>query len=410
MLQSVTAPMGLRLNLPVTHYRSLPVPSIPDARLGVCFIKVTDLPEALDTFMEINPRVPSRSKKGLLAGPVIKGILDTLRQSPEEMALKNQGIYLLVEHAEFDNSPNSPVLQLVLRDVARHGIINGGHTYAAIREAVSTATDEERVELQNAYVQLHILQNIDEDLVPEIAEGLNRSRQVDDPSLANLQGEFDTIRKALKGTPSEYNIAYHQGDAGDVYISEILVYLELFNIQRFDDNKHPNSLYNRQALGLKYFAEDMSANRALMRSLIRKLPDFLWLADAIRKATPEAAKHNGFKYGMIKLSTGRAGSVAAKGTALPFSKEKTNYRVPNGWVYPMLSAFRANLELDEGELQWKLPIGKLLPKVIDSLVGVCISEHKHNNLRPELIGKRESAYAQCYNKVELYLAKQGLLQ
>jgi hypothetical protein len=88
-----------------------------------------------------------------------------------------------------------------------------------------------------------------------------------------------------------------------------------------------------------------------------------------------------------------------------------NYRIPNGWLYPMVAAFRANLRWakDGKSLEWISPIEKLLPEVIDDLVGVCVKEHKENNMRPELIGKREGAYALCYTKVFLYLAKKKLL-
>ena len=46
--------------------------------------------------MEVNPRVPSTTKNGVRSGPVIKGILDTLRDYPDDMALKNQGVFLLL--------------------------------------------------------------------------------------------------------------------------------------------------------------------------------------------------------------------------------------------------------------------------------------------------------------------------
>lgn len=399
----------LRVQLPITDYRSLPIPGVESARLGVCFIKVKDIPASLDDFMEINPRVPSRSKKGILAGPVVKGILNTLRDNPEEMVLKNQGIYLLVEEAQFDK--DRKFVTMSFTDPGKHGIINGGHTYAAIREAIETASDEELKDLEDAYVRLHIFQGIDEDFVPEIAEGLNRSKQVDDPSLINLQGEFDIIRKVMKGTPGETAISYHQGDDGEVYISELLVYLSLFNQERFSEKKQPNNLYHKQALGLKYFSEDMVNSKKTMDNLIKKLPEFLWLADSIRKFTPAAAKNNGFQFGRVKIDGGgRAGSVKNKGIFLPFLNETVNYRVPNGWVYPMLAAFRANLKrTSTGQLEWRVPLEKMLPEVIEDLVGVCVVEHRDNNMRPELIGKRESAYSQCYTKMQLYLAKKNLL-
>ena len=72
----------------------------------------------------------------------------------------------------------------------------------------------------------------------------------------------------------------------------------------------------------------------------------------------------------------------------------------------MLAAFRANLSKDG----WIAPLEKILPDVIDDLVSVCIREHKDNNMRPEFIGKRESAYSQTYMRIQLYLAKKGLLK
>lgn len=408
-----SAPTGLRLSVPTEEYRSVPMPGVNSAKMGTCYVRVTDLPGEFDKFMEVNPRVPNRTKKGVLSGPVVKGILSTLRDTPEEMAFKNQGIYVLAEESSFEKAPGGKgAVTLVLTDPGRHGIINGGHTYAAIREAVDNATPEELEALKNAYVRLHILQGVDADFVPDMAEGLNRSKQVDDPSLINLQGEFDVIRKALKGVQGEKSIAYHQGDEGDVYISEILVYLAMFDQDRFDERKHPNALYNRQALGLKYFIEDMETNKKKLEARIDKLPDILWLVDNIRKTIPEAAKHNAFEFGRAKLGAApvRAGSDKNKGTVLPFTGETVDYRVPNGWVFPILAAFRADLKVDDkGKLEWRVPLEKILPEVIDDLVGICVSEHRDNNMRPELIGKRESAYGQCFTKVQLYLARKNLL-
>jgi hypothetical protein len=76
-----------------------------------------------------------------------------------------------------------------MTDRDRHGIVNGGHTYAAIRDAIETADEIARKSLSRAYVRLHILQGLAEEKVAEIAEGLNRTK-VDDPSLADLQGHF----------------------------------------------------------------------------------------------------------------------------------------------------------------------------------------------------------------------------
>ena len=56
-----------------------------------------------------------------------------------------------------------------------------------------------------------------------------------------------------------------------------------------------------------------------------------------------------------------------------------------------------------------VPPETLLSDVIGELVKVCVSEHRDNNLTPEAVGKRESSYRQCYDKVVIHLARKGLL-
>jgi hypothetical protein len=65
--------------------------------------------------------------------------------------------------------------------------------------------------------------------------------------------------------------------------------------------------------------------------------------------------------------------------------------VPNGWLYPTLAAFRANVTWDvrQDKFEWKVPLKRLVPRVIDDL-GVCVTEHRNNNLQPDKVGKRES--------------------
>ncbi len=400
---------GSKINIPVADFRMLDIPGL-DATTGIAYVKVVDIPDLLEKYIDVNPRVPSRTKKGTLSGPIVKSILETLAENPEQMAVKNQGIYVLVDSMEYTRGGRRSFLSLSLTDRSRHGIVNGGHTYAAIRQAVETFEGEQLARLERAYVKLNVIQGLPKSMVADIAEGLNRSKQVDDLSLLNLQGEFNIIRRVIKDLPGADKVAYFQGDSGSVYISELLVYLELLNTMRFDEYKQPNILYNKHSLGIKYFSQDMMEAPNYMKALVDKLPDVLWLVDSIKKLTPEAAKRNKFKFGLAKVDSEhrRAGTEGRK-TELPFLGETMDYKVPNGWVYPILSAMRANLRLTKnGTMEWIVPIRELLPSIIDSLVAVCISEHKENLMKPELTGKKEGAYSKCYSKVQLYLARRGM--
>lgn len=412
---STSSSTSFRFTIQTPEFRNLPIPGVAGSpKVGDCYVRVTDLPERLDQFMKVNPRVPKRTLKGVLSGPVPKAILETLRERPSDMAIKNQGIYLLVAEAAFEKAAGG-IGQLTLRldDPLLHGIVNGGHTYAAIRDAIHTADETEAESVKRAFVRLHILQGIEQDKVAEIAEGLNRSKQVDDPSLANLRGFFDEIKNAMQSEDGEKAIAYNQGDDGQVYISQVLVYLQLFNAERYDGNKHPHSLYRKPAEAHKFFENDLTARdrgqKTAIDLLVPRLPEILRLADEICLRTQKAAKDSGFEFGRMKLGKKTRAASAGSATALPFINKKIPYRVPKGWLSPMLAAFRANMnwDLSKGRFEWIVPLNKLVPEVIDSLVNVCVVEHRDNNLPPEAVGKRESTYRQCYDKIIINLALKG---
>jgi hypothetical protein len=399
--------------IPAEEFRSLPIPGYDGAKIGTCFAKVTDLPPGLSDFMKVNPRVPKRNAKGVLSGPVPKAILDTLRESPEEMALKNVGIYILadsVEHAR--EKGGAGVLTMTLTNQQKQGIVNGGHTFAAIREAVETADGDQMAALQQAFVRLHLLQGVPHDMVAEIAEGLNRSKQVQDPSLENLRGHFDEIKKVMTGHIGHDAIAYHEGAEGDVYIAEILALIEMFNFERYAKDEHPYGLYAHQSRAVKEFAEDFEAEPSPARLVIKRLPEILKLADMIRRDAPPLAKDRAnFQIGRMKLGEGKKGRVASADAHLYFLGENSKYRLPNGWLYPILAAFRANVvwDLKKSQFDWRVPNEEILARCLPDLVSVCVNEHRNNNQKPEWVGKRDSAYRQCALHVELYLAKQGKL-
>lgn len=160
------------------------------------------------------------------------------------MSVMNAGLFFLVDTAESYNAKGGESrVRMRLTDKRRHGLVNGGHTFATILDAANRADEEESENMQRAFVRLHVMRGLDPDTVVEIAQGLNRSKQVKDTSLRNLDNQFDTIKKAMKGHLGEDQIAYFEGDDGDVDIAEILAYLEMFNLDRYPLGQHPHNLY-----------------------------------------------------------------------------------------------------------------------------------------------------------------------
>lgn len=399
------------LKVRADDFRAHPIPGVDGAKVGSCYVNAADLIVhlPLDGWLNVNPRVPSRNAKGVLSGHVVKGIQETLRGYPQDFALKCLGLFLLVEEMEHERMPGGTgELRLTLSDVDSHGLCNGGHAYAAIRDfAESEGVDA----LKDAYVRIHIYQGIPSEKVIEIAEGMNRSKQVDDPSLADLAGNFSAIKKAMDGRTGAKEIAYHQGEEGTYYVTDIIRVIMFFNRERFDDTNHPHRLYRQQKVMLRQFKEDFNSRPSPLDILIPKLDEFLRLADNICKATPDAAGRLSppFEFGRMKpdpKKSGRAGSKEHRGTRLCFIGETMDHKVANGWLMPMLAAFRANLRwnLSEGVCEWREPIDELLNEVIGDLVRICVQEHKER-VKPDEIGRKPSVYEQCYDKVERYLDK-----
>lgn len=400
--------LGLRkkaktlIKIPVDSFRSQPLASLDGAKLGSCFVRVTDIPPELENFMAVNPRSPSRDDKDALRGPVVKGIMDTLYDSPSDMAIKNQGIYILVEDVKaYKESGSQEFIEITISDKKLHGVINGGHTYAAIIDANDTEDSAKLEALEKAFVRVHVMSGIEKEKVIEMAEGLNTSKQVDSPSIADLSGEFEEIKKVMSGRTGEHDISYHQGEDGDFYISHVLSLMEMFNLDRFPENKYPTSLYNSRQYGLKYFLEDSKKRPVVAKMLTENLPEILKLHDIVKKLTPESARKNGYTDSLSKIGSVRAGSGRSKSVRLYFIGEEVDERVYNGWAYPIISAFRANVKWDSdaGVFEWKMPLTDLVPNIIDELVMICAKANKDVG-SPDKVGKLSSVYDLCFSRVE----------
>jgi AIPR protein len=415
MASRVSRRAPVQFQVHVDDFRSHRIPGLLNAKVGSCFIRGDELVKHLDLdeWLSVNPRVPVRNAKEVLTGHVIRGIRDTLNDAPGDFALKNQGLYLLVESiGEYERQRDGGRLRFTMTDTLAHGLCNGGHTYAAIREHAERA--ESPATLEEVWVRLHLFEGIDPEKVAAMAEGLNRSRQVDDPSLMNLEGRFEDIRKALDGKSGHKEIAYKQGDPGNYYITEIIRAIMFFNCERFDSRKHPHTLYRQQKQMLESFKDDVQRSPSPIDLIVPHTHEILSLMDMIAQSTPAACKRlkPQFELGRMKGERAgvRAGSAAHKDTPLFFLGTKMDHKIHTGWLLVMLAAFRANVDWDPaaGKFAWKTPLDKLLPKVIDGLVAICVQEYRDNKAKPDEMARNQAVYDRCYKEIELELLRSGL--
>ena len=405
--------MQTTVRLRTDDYRALPIPyssqngKIP--KLGTCYVRVEELPESLQDWMKVNPRIPLIDKKTHLRGPVAKAIVDTLIDEPEMMCVRNNGITLLVEKAEHTKETGGQgILTLTLSDPGAHGIVNGGHTFAAIREASEHAS---KPDPWNATVRLHIYEGLEAARIPDIAEGLNRSLQVNDASLANLQGTFEDIKAALNGKQGFDQIAYKQGDTEDVDILFVLTLMGMINLSKFPNRKsHPNTLFGQQKAVLQGFVEDAGKTVPTYKRILPKLHEVLVLSDLVQR---EAASRMS---GRLKVTNSdkqnRVRSPKHKQKPAHFAGGTIGGHIPVGWIYPMVAAFRANIDpkkWDDGEFEWLDEPISVLDATIAEMCEIITQEHTDNKNKPAEVGRKEAAYRGCYGVVTMELAGRGKL-
>ncbi|WP_448596900.1 AIPR family protein [Thermoleptolyngbya sp.] len=407
--------MEFEFSLPTEEYRSLPVPfgdsAIRKLQLATFFVPVEALPDQLRDWMEVNPRIPRFNKKDQLSGVVAKEIVRTLKEDPEKFGLKNQGIYVIAQDVEFKKEAGGQGrVYIKLTDPKKHGVVNGGHTFRAIREV---AQDEDRPDPWTAYVRMHIFKADEPDaaLIAEMAEGLNRSLQVDDPSLENLRGSFDKIKAQLSGKRGEEQIAYRQGDPGDIDVQQVITYMSMLNLNAFPDRRrHPHTLFGQPKAVLQSFIEEINKENSAFDLILPRLHEILVLTDRIQIFTAPS-------FGKIKISNAkknnRVGSATKKKIPAHFAGGYIGGDVPLGFLYPMLAAFRANISYSawqQGKFEWLTNPDDLLKAVHEEMAQIIKQEYEDNKGKPAEVGRKEAAYRGCYTAVTLELAHKGALQ
>lgn len=392
-----------KITMPVVSFRRINTPFEQEGKkIYLAVLKAKDLPKDLEEWRGINPRDPNKSSG------VAKRIAESLQNQPECFLFRNRGLTLLSESVSFDNESN--VLAVEFSDKAMHGLLDGGHTYAVIREAFDSLAEDEKADtnLNNAYVKLEILEGItSKDETTEIVGARNTSTQVKDQSLANLSQHFDAIKEILKNEPYANRIAYKEtefnedGGRKDIDVKEILSYLICFDREGFGDNNHPVIAYSGKSSVLKY--ADAENNRQRLQKYLPLLPEILVLRDEIYERMPAAWNDIGGKFGALEgVNRKKQDSVE-----LPFKNTTTSYAIPSSFVYPILASFRALVEVADDGCSWKTSPISFFNKHKSELVGRLV-EQALVFRNPNKLGKEKTVWQSCYDYVVLTSLKSGL--
>lgn len=389
------------IKLPVISFRKIASPYDEEgAKTYIAVLNVKDIPEEFEEWRTLNPRDPKTTSG------VAKKIFATLESDPDSFFFRNRGITLIAEKTSFDNQKN--ILEIEMADKSRNGLLDGGHTFRVIREFVGNLPEEEIKDL-NAYVKLEILEGItDPDVVVNIVESRNTSTQVKEQSLEELRGHYEAIKKILAGKPYANRIAYKEfelsdeGSAKDIDIKEILSYLVCFDVEEFGHDNHPIKAYSTRTSVVDHFKK----HKDRMTKYIPLLPMILELRDTIYLELPEAYNNRGGKFGKLTGVTEVSNRRMEK-VSLPFIEKESTYRIPSGFIYPVLSGFRNLIQCTSDKCTWKTDPAKFFEELKDELASR-VGEQALEFRNPNKLGKDKATWRACYDSVELALLRRNV--
>jgi hypothetical protein len=403
---------GTRISFPVYSLRNLKTPfgRKPGYRNHVAVIEVQDLPD-LSEWRRINVRDPK------LTGNLPNEIRESFLANLDSFVFLNRGIVLAVESLRFEKATkgksdedDSGVLHLVLSDPDCHGLLDGGHTYAIIRQNRETLQEKGAKQ----YVKVEIIEGF-EDLV-KLVEARNSSNQVKDESLMNLAKDFNKIKTALAKEPYADQIAYSEyetfpdGSPKPISIREIVSFLMAMDRENFSGSNHPINSYRSKAACLKHF----ESNPKAFAKIYPLITDILRLWDTIHLRLPDF--YNAARGEKGDVSGGRFGRLTgvvwlnpAKTTRterLLFLDKESQYIIPAGLKYPILGSFRALLEEDGKRYRWGIDPIQFFEDGLGKTLAATIGEFALETQNPSKTGKSNPVWNSCFQTADnLYLRR-----
>lgn len=355
-----------------------------EATMYIAICDVKQLPDNIP--MQTNPREQK------LTTNVAKRIKTSLLDRSElNFYLLNRGILLSAKEVSFNNYSNT--LSIVFEDFDVHGNVDGGHTYKIILE------NRDQVEAGQQYVKIEILTGI-EGIFQSLAAARNTSVQVQDKSIAELENRFEVIKRTLAEEPYMNRVYFKENDSGDIDVADLIAILTMFNIDRYQGmTSFPINSYRNKTKCINMYIDDHKAygetndNPYVKMTPIMK--DIFRLYDEIEINMNRfyRQKNQNGRYGAVKGVT-----VSQNGHEFfsKFGQKSMDALTPNGFIYPILGAFRALVEEKDGVYRWKKNPFDVLEKVGGELVESTVSMSRSLGNNPQSVGKDQNIWKTLY--------------
>jgi hypothetical protein len=281
--------------------------------------------------------------------------LDGQNATPGMFGYKHLGINVIADRVEEVGERTA-----ILHFKEGQGVVNGGHGLKILKDLQSDPKLGPK--MPPNFVKITVMAGLDRAVIPEISEANNSSVQVKAQSLLELEGAFESLKEALKGTPLDGHVQWREGDDGAVKVEDIVAAMTCFRIDAYPMGKRHTRLINSYAYKtglLSVFREEMER----YHQLAELLPQILEFQDYIRTQPRKTYNDQGGRFGALKFvdsiftdAKGVKRDVPLPPFEMPFSHAlKVEYRLNIAAIYPIMAAFRRFVQYADGQFRWTMP-------------------------------------------------------
>ena len=328
------------MKLYIQTIKSHPDSNDPKKREHTAIVNVSDLWRAPEISTEANPRHQK------MTNAVTKGIKESLESNDGLFRYKNQGITINCLNVLLDKDTTKPItIELSDEPDDLNGVINGAHTYRAIREVceeINNAGKSPEQELSNQQVLMRFFGGIkDRESIAAIAEGQNSSVSVTKETLLHMRNEFSDIISKLPD-PWKDSIQFRQNEYKDddktlfaIDSRDLLGYLWATNSEMFPSGSTDKLLtrpYSSKSSLVNMFATD--DGKLKFHVTKAKLKNILSIRDYMLCTAEQIYNENGGRFGSLRISE------TFKDTMVVDKHGKPNNTLNRGALLPALSSFR----------------------------------------------------------------------
>jgi hypothetical protein len=397
-----------RIPVSTKYIRSLSDPHNEELSIHHAYIRVRDFPNG-----KIPDQVNPRSHENL-RGRITEAIESSLETSPKWFHVLNRGLLVIAEKAWYDN--RTQILHIVISSDEEGGLADGATTDRVIRDvktAVSAADFESLTEeeipahLKDAFVHVEIISGGVGDMLVPLTRARNTSNQVKEFAIENLGGGFDWLKDVIEESKFRGRIRFRENDPEPVDVRTVLGLLTLFHPKWNEMGKEPVIAYTSKGSILGYYQdEEWRPGFEQLRPVVVNILD---LYDHV---------HVNFyqQYERYKKSLDKGGRLgrrkevrySEKPVKLPLTGGETQRFISDGWLYPLLGAFRMLLEFprtSKGTVRWLVEPKDFYDTNGWEFVGDVCEQSEGLGSNPNATGKSRPLWNNLRTKMELHRMK-----